>query len=238
MQDEVEISVHGELLHGTLEPAGDGTALVLFAHGSGSGRHSPRNRSVAAAIREGGIGTLLFDLLTAEEEAFDQQTGQLRFNIKLLADRLEAATEWAVAQHVDAKGVAIGFFGASTGAAAALIAASRLRDRVSAVVSRGGRPDLAGPALPHVVAPTLLIVGQRDAEVIVLNEQALSQLTCEKDLAIVPRATHLFEEPGALEEVARLATGWFRRHLLSQAGADRMTGSQRECSDVTRSRRM
>ncbi|HET9651201.1 MAG TPA: alpha/beta family hydrolase [Usitatibacter sp.] len=211
---EVRIAAGGAELNGTLAPAGDDTALVLFAHGSGSSRHSPRNRSVAEAIRQAGIGTLLFDLLTAEEEQVDRVTAQLRFDVKLLADRLEAATEWAVAQRAGEAGVAIGYFGASTGAAAALIAASRLRDRVGAVVSRGGRPDLAGAALARVTAPTLLIVGERDPEVMVLNEQALSKLTCAKDIARVPRATHLFEEAGTLEAVAALATQWFRRHLL------------------------
>src|SRR5438132_7110462 len=145
---EVQIPIQGATLYGALEPAGEDNALVIFAHGSGSGRHSPRNQKVAAAIREAGIGTLLFDLLTEEEETIDSQTAQLRFNIRLLADRLEAVTEWAVAEHAGENGCTVGFFGASTGAAAALIAASRLRERVSAVVSRGGRPDLAGQALP------------------------------------------------------------------------------------------
>ncbi|HET9576764.1 MAG TPA: alpha/beta family hydrolase [Usitatibacter sp.] len=211
---EVRIPAGAAVLNGTLAPAGDDTALVLFAHGSGSSRHSPRNRSAAEAIRNQGIGTLLFDLLTGEEEEVDRVTARLRFDVKLLADRLEAATEWAIAQHAGEARVAIGYFGASTGAAAALIAASRLRDLVGAVVSRGGRPDLAGAALPRVTAPTLLIVGERDPEVMALNEQALSQLACAKDIARVPRATHLFEEPGTLEEVARLAAKWFHRHLV------------------------
>jgi putative phosphoribosyl transferase len=214
---EVRITAGAAILDGTLAPAGERTALVLFAHGSGSSRHSPRNRSVAEAIRKAGIGTLLFDLLTAEEEAIDRVTAQLRFDVELLAERLEAATEWAIAQDSGERGIAIGYFGASTGAAAALIAAARLRERIGAVVSRGGRPDLAGPALPHVMAPTLLIVGERDTEVMALNEQALAQLACVKDIARVPRATHLFEEPGTLEEVARLAAGWFKRHLLERA---------------------
>ncbi len=227
---DVNIPAGGVLLQGTLEPAGDRSALVIFAHGSGSSRQSPRNRSVAAAIRKAGIGTLLFDLLTAEEDAIDRASARLRFDVPLLARRLEAATEWAVAQHVDRKGVAIGYFGASTGAAAALIAASRLGERVSAVVSRGGRPDLAGSALPLVVSPTLLIVGDRDTEVIVLNQQALSALTAEKDVVLVPGATHLFEEPGALDQVARLATDWFRRYLLDEADAWTRSQARRECS--------
>lgn len=213
---EVRIPAGPAFLAGTLAPAGDGTALVLFAHGSGSSRLSPRNRSVAEVIRSAGLGTLLFDLLTSEEEEVDRVTARLRFDVTLLADRLEAATEWAVADHAAESGLAVGYFGASTGAAAALIAASRLGDRVGAVVSRGGRPDLAGSALGRVVAPTLLIVGERDPEVMALNEQALSRLTCEKELARVPRATHLFEEAGTLEEVARLATRWFERHLLAR----------------------
>jgi putative phosphoribosyl transferase len=214
---EVRIPTGGPVLEGTLEPAGNGGAVVIFAHGSGSSRMSPRNRAVAAEIRKAGIGTLLFDLLSADEEAVDRDSGRLRFDVQLLADRLEAATEWVVAQHTGPEGVAIGYFGASTGAAAALVAAARLGDRVSAVVSRGGRPDLAGPALPRVVAPTLLLVGERDPEVSVLNQQALSQLTCDKDFVLVPRATHLFEETGALEEVARLASAWFGRYLGGKA---------------------
>lgn len=227
---EVLIPVGDARVQGTLEPAGDGSALVIFAHGSGSSRHSPRNRSVAEAIRAGGVGTLLFDLLTPEEETIDRMTAHLRFDVQRLAQRLAAATEWVVREHAGPKGLAVGYFGASTGAAAALIAAARLRDRVAAVVSRGGRPDLAGEALAHVTVPTLLIVGERDNAVIVLNEQALSQLQCEKELAIVRWATHLFEEPGTLEEVARLATAWFRRHLLDDAKAAHAAPADRECS--------
>jgi putative phosphoribosyl transferase len=218
---EVQIPTKGAVLQGTLEPAGDGRALVIFAHGSGSSRHSPRNREVAAAIRSAGIGTLLFDLLTSEEEAIDRETAHLRFDIGLLADRLEDATAWALAQDGGSGGLAVGYFGASTGAAAALIAAARLGERIDAVVSRGGRPDLAGPALAHVLSPTLLIVGERDREVLELNRQALAQLDCDKALAIVPGATHLFEERGALERVAALATQWFRQHLLDHPGAHR-----------------
>jgi pimeloyl-ACP methyl ester carboxylesterase len=218
---EVQIPVADAKLRGDLQPAGDGTSLVIFAHGSGSGRQSPRNRAVAAAIRAAGIGTLLFDLLTEDEVIVDQRTAHLRFDIGMLARRLEAVTEWTVARHAGARGLAVGYFGASTGAAAALIAAARLGERIGAVVSRGGRADLAGPFLGSVVSPTLLIVGQRDAEVIALNEQALSQLPCMRDIAMVPRAGHLFEEPGALEEVARLTTSWFHHHL---AAGDRDDG--------------
>jgi putative phosphoribosyl transferase len=214
--DRIRIPAGGAILHGDLESAGTGEALVLFAHGSGSGRHSPRNREVAASLREAGIGTLLFDLLTVEEEAEDRYTGRLRFDIRLLAGRLAAATEWAIGQA--AQQVSVGYFGASTGAAAALIAASRMDD-VRAVVSRGGRPDLAGEALPRVKAPTLLIVGERDADVIRLNEAAFARLTCEKEMAIVPQATHLFEEPGTLERVSALAAEWFVYHLLRGKGA-------------------
>lgn len=208
---EIRIASGSAVLHGDLEPAGTGEALVLFAHGSGSGRHSPRNRQVAASLQEAGIGTLLFDLLTEPEEREDRYTGHLRFDIGLLAARLAVATEWAIAQA--AQPIAIGYFGASTGAAAALIAASRVGD-VRAVVSRGGRPDLAREALPRVAAPTLLIVGERDTDVIGLNEAAFERLTCEKEMAIVPGATHLFEEPGTLERVSELAAEWFVYHLL------------------------
>jgi putative phosphoribosyl transferase len=228
--NDVRIPVGTVEVEGTLELAGDGGALAIFAHGSGSSRHSPRNREVAAAFRDAGIGTLLFDLLTTEEETIDNVTARLRFAIPMLSTRLEAATEWAIAQHENSDGIAVGFFGASTGAAAALIAAANLRERVSAVVSRGGRPDLAGDALPRVTAPTLLIVGERDQEVIVLNEQALSQLRCEKDLAIVPGATHLFEEPGALDQVAQLAIGWFQRQLLGVPESRRAVEARRQCS--------
>ncbi len=181
--------------------------IVLFAHGSGSSRLSPRNSYVARVVREAGIGTLLFDLLS-EDEASDR--GNV-FDIEFLATRLKAATDWV--RHIDsAKGLGIGYFGASTGAAAALVAAAA-DETIGAVVSRGGRPDLAGPALPKVKAPTLLIVGGDDTGVIELNEEAYERLTCTKQLEIVPGATHLFEEPGTLEEVARLARDWFKLHL-------------------------
>jgi putative phosphoribosyl transferase len=186
--------------------------IVLFAHGSGSSRHSPRNQAVARALQESGTGTLLFDLLTRDEEAVDARTGGLRFDIGLLARRLVSATRW-MARQPEGQHLGFGYFGSSTGGAAALVAASELGSVVDAVVSRGGRPDLAGDALPLVDAPTLLIVGDRDEVVVQLNEAAHEQLRCEKHLAVVPRATHLFEEPGALEEVAQLAAAWFRRHL-------------------------
>ena len=181
--------------------------IVLFAHGSGSSRLSPRNAYVARVVREAGIGTLLFDLLT-EDEASDR--GNV-FDIDFLATRLKAATDWA-RDIASAKGLGIGYFGASTGAAAALVAAAD-DETIGAIVSRGGRPDLAGPALPKVKAPTLLIVGGEDTDVVELNEEAYERLTCKKELRIVPGATHLFEEPGTLEEVARLARDWFQLHL-------------------------
>jgi len=219
---DVRIPADGVILSGDLDPAGSGDCLVIFAHGSGSSRGSPRNRAVAQAIRSAGMSTLLFDLLTEEEDVLDRETARLRFDVDLLACRLQAATEWAVAQHVDSEGVSIGYFGASTGAAAALIAAAALGERVSAVVSRGGRPDLAGgERLALVVSPTLLVVGGNDPEVIVLNEQALSQLRCDKDIEIVTGASHLFEEPGALDRVAHHAIGWFRRYLQPGAGSAR-----------------
>jgi len=186
--------------------------VVLFAHGSGSSRHSPRNQYVARVLRQAGLGTLLIDLLTADEESVDQYTRHLRFDIELLALRLIGTTDW-LRQHPLTDELPIGYFGASTGAGAALLAAADRPDVVRAVVSRGGRPDLAGPALLRVHAPTLLIVGGADAPVIDLNERALELLGGEKELRIVPGATHLFEEPGALEEVARLAADWFARHL-------------------------
>lgn len=211
---EVRIPCGAAWLHGDLALPGEFIGVVLFAHGSGSGRHSARNRQVARRLQESGIATLLFDLLTAQEEEVDLRTRQHRFDIALLTRRMEDATAWAAAQPA-LRSMPIGFFGASTGSAAALIAAAQLGTRVSAVVSRGGRPDLAGPAaLAAVSAPTLLIVGGDDQEVLRLNEQALAQLQCVKRLAVVPGATHLFEEPGTLEEVGDLAAGWFSRHLL------------------------
>ena len=184
---------------------------MLFAHGSGSSRLSPRNTYVAEVLDSAGVATLLFDLLTAEEEEVDAQTAELRFDIPLLTERLLAVTQWTLRQPA-LRGLPMGYFGASTGAAAALAAAARL-PRVAAVVSRGGRPDLAGPLLADVRAATLLIVGGDDREVLTLNRQALAQLRAEARLEIVPGATHLFVEAGALEEVARLASAWFVAHL-------------------------
>jgi len=181
---------------------------VLFAHGSGSSRQSPRNRFVAQKLNDAGLATLLFDLLTGEEEAVDLRTAQHRFNISLLAERLVHVTQWAL-QNESTRQLRVGYFGASTGAAAALVAAAQLARDIGAVVSRGGRPDLAGEALPLVRAPTLLIVGGEDDVVIGLNEQAKAQMCCDVKVEIVPGATHLFEESGALERVAQLAADWF-----------------------------
>ena len=205
-------------LEGDLGVPKEARGVVLFAHGSGSGRHSPRNRYVARALEEAGLATLLIDLLTPDEEAVDLRGGRLRFDIGLLAGRLAAATDW-LAENPDTGDLRIGYFGASTGAGAALVAAAERPQEVGAVVSRGGRPDLAGDALPLVEAPTLLIVGGNDVPVIGMNEEAMERLRVEKSLEIVPGATHLFEEPGTLEEVARLAAGWFARHLSRDAGA-------------------
>ena len=209
---EVEIPVGKNRLGGELVLPGETTGIVLFAHGSGSSRHSPRNQYVARVLHEAGLGTLLFDLLTAQEEEEEYYTRHLRFNIDLLATRLTAATEWLAQQDLpqDAR---FGYFGSSTGAAAALIAAAQSPDWTGAVVSRGGRPDLAAAHLGKVRAPTLFIVGGNDTEVIELNEQAYAQLQCEKELRPVPGATHLFEETGALEKVAHLASDWFSKHL-------------------------
>ena len=213
----VRVSADGVGLEGNLAFPGSARGVVLFAHGSGSGRHSPRNRYVARALREAGLATLLVDLLTEEEEEVDLRTRHLRFDIGLLAQRLVGATKW-LAQNSDTRNLRIGYFGASTGAAAALVAAAEHPKPVGAIVSRGGRPDLAGPALPRVAAPTLLIVGGNDFPVIDMNRDALEQMRTEKRLEIVPGATHLFEEPGALEQVARLAAGWFVRHLDPEVG--------------------
>lgn len=208
----VRIPVGGTILQGELAIPPGAHGVVLFAHGSGSSRHSPRNQFVARAIRNAGFGTLLFDLLTKDEEVEDEATRQLRFDIPFLASRLVAVTRWLMNQP-EAASMDVGYFGASTGAAAALVAAAELDGAVDAVVSRGGRPDLAFDALPHVSAATLLIVGEYDDVVIGLNEQAYAQLNCVKEMKIVPGATHLFEEPGALEEVARLAAKWFGAFL-------------------------
>jgi putative phosphoribosyl transferase len=200
-------------LEGNLEIPHGAQGVVLFAHGSGSSRFSPRNRFVARMLNQAGIATLLIDLLTDGEEALDAQTAQLRFDIPLLANRLVAATDW-LSRNPDTQRLRVGYFGASTGAGAALVAAARRPKMIGAVVSRGGRPDLARNALFSVDAPTLLIVGGKDAQVIELNREALRRLRCEAQLDIVPGATHLFEEPGALERVADLAVGWFKRWLV------------------------
>ena len=202
-------------LAGDLEIPKNARGLVLFAHGSGSSRRSPRNQAVAEVLRNAGLATLLFDLLTPDEEIEDAYTGHLRFDIGLLSRRLALVTK-EIADDPYSRNLSIGYFGASTGGAAALRAAAALGTTIGAVVSRGGRPDLAGEALTYVKAPTLLIVGERDEEVLRLNEGAYEELQCEKSLAIVPRATHLFQEPGTLEEVARLAAEWFTKHLRAR----------------------
>ncbi len=199
-------------LEGELHLPAHATGLVLFVHGSGSSRHSPRNQFVARVIREAGAGTFLFDLLTRPEEEVDAVTGALRFDIQFLAQRLLAATDWTLT-YLAPFAPNLGYFGSSTGGAAALVAAAKLGNRIGAVVSRGGRPDLAGYALPRVQSPTLLIVGGADHHVLSLNQAAFAQMNCEKELQIVPQATHLFEEPGALERVAGLAANWFSAHF-------------------------
>jgi pimeloyl-ACP methyl ester carboxylesterase len=210
--NEIVIPVKGARLGGELELPARPVGLVIFAHGSGSSRRSPRNQYVARVLREAGVGTLLFDLLSAEEELAESRTRQLRFNILFLADRLVEATRWVLAQ-ANTRDIGPGYFGASTGAAAALVAAANLGNIIRTVVSRGGRPDLAGDALGRVQAPTLLIVGGEDIPVIALNEEAYRRLTCEKELRIVPGASHLFEEPSTLETVAKMAAEWFLGHL-------------------------
>ena len=200
------------MLDGTVTVPRNAGALVLFAHGSGSSRHSPRNQFVARMLNDAGLATLLFDLLTPTEEAIDMQTREHRFNISLLAERLEHGTTWAK-QEDQTRDLRVGYFGSSTGGAAALVAAAKISQDIGAVVSRGGRPDLAGDALPKVQAPTLLIVGGNDDIVIELNEMARDQMRCEVKLEIIPGATHLFEEPGALEKIAKLASDWFVSHI-------------------------
>jgi pimeloyl-ACP methyl ester carboxylesterase len=212
---EVEIIIGSKTLHGQLALPHAARGLVMFIHGSGSSRHSPRNQQVAADLQQGGLATLLFDLLTQPEESFDLQTGEFRFNIPYLAQRVLEVTDWVLQQDQLAT-LPIGYFGASTGAAAALVAAALRPTSIDAVVSRGGRPDLASDELPLVQAPTLLIVGSKDPETLKLNEQAIVQMRCEREMRIVPAATHLFEEPGALERVTQLARGWFKRYLGTQ----------------------
>jgi putative phosphoribosyl transferase len=223
-EQHIQIPIGSMSLSGDLNIPDGAQGVVLFAHGSGSGRHSPRNRYVAKVLQEAGLGTLLFDLLTEDEEIIDEQTRHLRFDIGLLADRLVGTTDWLL-QRFDVSDddddiPSLGYFGASTGAAAALVAAARRADTVRAIVSRGGRPDLAGEYLDQVRAPTLLLVGGNDEPVIGLNQEAYDKLKLlkedEKRLTIVPGATHLFEEPGKLEQVAQLASRWFSRFLKHQ----------------------
>lgn len=201
------------LLEGILHIPKNATGAVIFAHGSGSSRLSPRNQYIARILQKSKLVTLLFDLLTSQEDAIDERTREFRFDIKLLADRLLSATDW-IKEIPEINTLPIGYFGASTGGGSALVAAAQKQDVVKAVVSRGGRPDLAGPYLPEVTAATLLLVGGEDDVVIELNKQAYAQLTCVKKLEIIPGATHLFEEPGKLEEVSRLADAWFKNYLI------------------------
>ena len=212
LQRPARISAEGVTLDGDLVVPPGARGVVVFAHGSGSSRHSPRNRRVAAGLQRAGFATLLMDLLTADEERIDLRTRALRFDIPRLAARLTAAVDW-LTRDDDTTGLPLAMFGASTGAAAALITAANRRDRVRAVISRGGRPDLAGDALPRVTTPTLLVVGGNDPTVLALNEQAAARLTGQVEIAVVPGATHLFEEPGALEAVIELATGSLNRWL-------------------------
>ena len=216
---EVVMDIGGVALEGTLSLPKSPLGLVLFAHGSGSSRNSPRNRYVAHILQTQRIGTLLFDLLTRPEESVDRFNGEYRFDIPFLAKRLTGATRW-VKNNIGIQDLKVGYFGASTGAGAALMAAAGLPEIISAVVSRGGRPDLAGSALGLVHAPTLLLVGGHDEPVIEMNRAALAQLGChDKKLVIIPNATHLFEEPGTLEQVARIASLWFRTHFMAERPA-------------------
>lgn len=212
VRESVNVAVGAAILSADVIVPERATGVVLFAHGSGSGRHSPRNRSVAEELQAAGLATVLADLLTRDEELVDSRTAQLRFDIELLATRVAGLTDW-VTEYEPTKGLGIGLFGASTGAAAALVAAAERPDTVKAIVSRGGRPDLAAGHLTSVRGPTLLIVGELDHVVIDMNREAMRLLAGETHLEIVPGATHLFEEPGALEHVARLARDWFLRHL-------------------------
>lgn len=213
-QKLVHVSAGPVELEGNLSMPSNASGIVLFAHGSGSSRHSPRNRFVAEQLQQAGLATLLIDLLTAEEEIADRSSGHLRFDIQLLAQRLGYVTDW-LKQNPATRTLKIGYFGASTGAGAALLAAAHHPEDVAAIVSRGGRPDLAGSALARVKAPTLLLVGAEDPQVIRLNQTALAQMSAEKRLDIIPHATHLFEEPGTLEQVASLARQWFEQYLGS-----------------------
>ena len=213
-QDEQEVSVPAEKvkLKGQLSLPEHSTGIVLFAHGSGSGRHSPRNIYVARTLASAGLATLLFDLLTEDEEKQDSYSGRFRFDVALLGRRLVSGSDW-IRSNPATKSLPVGYFGSSTGAAAAIIAATERSDTVGAIVCRGGRVDLAGPALLHVKAPTLLIVGGKDTPVLAINREAMGKIAAEKQLVVVPGASHLFEEPGALAEVAHLAANWFILHL-------------------------
>jgi putative phosphoribosyl transferase len=215
---DVRIQAGQQVLSGRLTIPENAVALVLFAHGSGSSRHSPRNQFVARTLNDARLATLLFDLLTPEEESIDMYTREHRFNIGLLAERLVHATSWAKQQE-QTRDLRVGYFGSSTGGGAALVAAADIPEDVGAVVSRGGRPDLAGDALLRVQAPTLFIVGGNDDVVIELNEMARDRMQCEVKLELVPRATHLFEEPGALEKVAKLASDWFISHIGAKSAS-------------------
>jgi putative phosphoribosyl transferase len=214
MERSLSVSIDGIKMQADLRLPPHPRGVVVFAHGSGSSRHSPRNQYVANILYNAPFASLLVDLLTLEEEFVDTRTHELRFDVGMLADRLVVATDW-LGVHPQTKGLPVGYFGASTGAAAALIAATRRPEQVKAIVSRGGRPDLAGSALEKVIAPTLLIVGEIDGQVIELNRQAMLRMPGEKELVVVPQAGHLFEEPGALERVARLAERWFEGHLAA-----------------------
>ncbi len=220
----VQVKIGKIILEGNLSMPTGSKGIVLFAHGSGSSRHSPRNQYVAWVLQQAHLSTLLIDLLTVAEERVDAYTMHLRFDIGLLAQRLAGATDW-LANNQETRHLNMGYFGASTGAAAALVAATKHQDVVKAIVSRGGRPDLAGSSLPNVKAPTLLIVGGDDAPVIELNEQARQQMRTECKIVIVPGATHLFEERGKLEEVARLATDWFTIYLTKVKGVRSKVGN-------------
>ena len=211
-EHEEEVQIGGMMLAGTLAMPERALGIVLFAHGSGSSRHSPRNRFVAATLRKAGLGTLLLDLLTEDEEAEDLVTGRLRFDIPFLAGRLLDATDW-IAQNPVTERLRIGYFGSSTGGAAALMASVERLEKIGAIVCRGSRTDMAKVVLARVAAPTLLIVGKRDETVLAWNRESFAELRCEKQLEIIAAATHLFEESGTLEEVARLAAEWFRRWL-------------------------
>jgi putative phosphoribosyl transferase len=217
----VQVPVGRDVLHGDLGMPSDPVGLVLFAHGSGSSRHSPRNQFVARSLEGRGLATLLIDLLTPAEEAIDEHTAQYRFDIPMLAERLVAIVDW-LATRRDTAPLPLALFGASTGAGAALIAAAERPERIAAVVSRGGRPDLAGPSLGRVQAPVLLIVGGFDVPVIEMNRDAMRAMHCDVDLQIVPGATHLFEEPGTLERVADLAGAWLRRRVAAEPARQRV----------------